>query len=333
MGEMNNAQYIGLNRYGDEVYEAGGKRILRREGVNYTEAGQEHLPAHMFLRIESIDDFKWCAKGLGDSIAADPTFRHKAVKQFIAALELPNQTRIYEFVRKTTEYLALGLRWEGNWEFLWSFLEPEISDAPPLPAVHEPDPILFLNIDGVITSLKTRMFRRTFDFDAINLIARLARRTGAKLILTSPMVQTWESGAEALQQKLIAEGWPADLWHREWMLPVSDATIWQELDAWLARRNCDDLSALIIAPDGNQYSGELPADVGDFYTFPADGFTQWNYFEILSMLGLSDNDVVPPPTWPTSGFQATPSKWRGRQIARKSSPRATYVPPSFPRPS
>ncbi|GAK73415.1 hypothetical protein RRU01S_38_00190 [Agrobacterium rubi TR3 = NBRC 13261] len=197
----------------------------------------------------------------------------------------------------------------------------------------ESDPVIFIGLEGVVTSLKTRMFQRTFDPDAISLIARLARKTGAKLLLMSPMVQTWPGGAKVLQQNLIAEGWSADLWHSEILLPVSGTAIWQELATWLARRNCDDLSALVIGPDGNRYPGKLSGDVGDFYTFPADGFTQWDYFEILSMLGLSDDDVVPPPTRPASGFQTTPGKWRGRKITGASPVRTTHVQPSFPRPS
>lgn len=337
MGKIEGVSFVGLNRFRDEVYSLddgsrftlcitphGSKKTIE-DGVLYP---------YIFLRVLSPRDLKECAMGLGNTIMAYPKYAEEGIERFfenLFPLGRPGEPEdILKILSHTEWYLSSYIKWDGDWRFLGPAVRRIIAKRT---AILEPDPIIFVDIKGVITSLKCSMFHRAFDPDAINLIARLARKIGAKLILTSSVVQTWASGAEALQQKLIAEGWSAELWHREWMLPVSHATKWQELDVWLARRNCDDLSALIIAPDGNRYPGLLPDDVGDFYTFPADGFTQWNYFEILSILGISDNDVVPPPTRPASGFQTTPSKWHGRKITQASPPSMTYGQPSFPRPS
>lgn len=321
MGTVIGSRRVGLNKHGDEVFDVRGERILHRDGQDYSEADNQDQPAHIFLRISTPDDLRWCAKGLGETIAADPAFSHEALEQFFSDLFPTDQPdRIAELVALTREYLGLFKPPEANARFDVLLAKPA---APAM--IHEPDPVIFVGIEGVITSLKTRMFRRAFDPDAISLIARLARKTGARLMLMSSLRRTWPAGAEALHQRLIAEGWPADLWHREWMLPAIDfGTTWQELDAWLAGRNCDALSALIIAQDGKRYPGELPGeDIGDYYTSPADGFTQWDYFKIMAAIGLTDGEVEPPPDGPASGFRVVPARWRGREIARPASARAT----------
>lgn len=326
MGAVSGGRCVGLNRHGDEVFDVRGERILRRGGRDYYEADNQDQPAHLFLRIRKRDDLAWCAKGLCETITADPAFSHEALEQFFSDLFPADQPdRIAELVALTRQYMGLFKPPEANARFDALLAKPV---APAM--IHEPDPVIFVGIEGVITSLKTRMFRRSFDPDAIGLIARLARKTGARLMLMSPMRRTWPAGAEALHQTLIAEGMAADLWHREWMLPAIDGgTTWQELDAWLAGRDCDALSALIIMQQGDCHPGELPDDVGYFDTFPADGFTQWNYFEILAKIGLTDGEVEPPPDRPASGFRVLPARWRGREIARPASAGSrSYAPGS-----
>ena len=308
--------FIGLNSAGEAVYETDtGLRFAKSpEGFEYHETAQHS--GRWFLRATTHKAFQSCAEGLGETIAADPSFTRQHLERFFADLFEPDGPHypMSELIDMAGDYLALtkpGAFWR-----LQALLEaPE-----PVARQIESDPIIFIGIEGVITSLKTRMFRRSFDPDAIGLIARLADKTGAKLMLMTPMRRTWPAGAEALHQTLIAEGLPADLWHREMMLPKIDGgTTWQELDAWLAGRDCDALSALIIEQGGDPYPGELPGDVYHYDTSPPDGFTQWDYFKIMAAIGVEDGEVEPPPGRPASGFRAMPARWRGREIAPPAS--------------
>lgn len=314
---------IGLNAAGHEVYEVAGIREVWQGGEIVREHDDQQHRRSWFLRAENPNGLMFCAFGLAKAILRGEQFTGAELARLHqdCTATAPIAWRDHLTLPTMLDFVVRRLQSEGASEAIEALQQwtDQISGR-----VVEAAPILFVGIEGVITSLKTRMFRRTFDPDAIKLIARLAQRLGAKLILTSPMRRTWRAGAQALHQTLMAEGWPNGLWHRQWMLPmIEGGTTWQELDAWFASRDRDALSALIIMQQDDCHLGELPANVGYFDTFAADGFTQWNFFEILDRLGLSDGEVAPPPRRTGSGFRVVPAQWRGREIAWQASAEVT----------
>lgn len=129
------------------------------------------------------------------------------------------------------------------------------------------------------------------DPSSVGLLVRLCVKANAKLVLTSSWRKSWPDGRHALVKALIAQGFKRDIWHPEWMLPVSCADgKWSELPKWL---NWSSNSvALVIAGE------RPPADAMPLLARKAslllidglDGFGGRDYFRALEFFGAEDAD-------------------------------------------
>lgn len=160
--------------------------------------------------------------------------------------------------------------------------------------------VIFIDIDGVL--LPTRMWAAAenirlvnakvpdrapllrFDPGSIGLIVRLCRQSGARLVLASNWRRTWTFGEEALRLKLVAEGLSAELWHDEWMLPVTKRGKWHELADWIEGRGIDE--ALII--DDEPFAGRdlSAASVAQVIPDTDEGFGMMEYRAAGGFFGI-----------------------------------------------
>lgn len=314
---------IGLNAAGYDVYETSTGRVVQLEyGVDHEHEGkadgEQKQPPSWWLRAENLNDLMYCALGVAKAILNSEPFSGEKLTQlyrdFTSTTPLSWQKHLtlpymLDIVEKRLRAEPAAIEKLRGWT-------RDITDQP-TPAEGEDDPILFVGIEGVITShgswmlakMEGRNERVAIDRVSIALLAALAGKIGAKLVLTSPWRYQWPGGTE-VRQTLIAAGLRSELWHHDWMLPVLDGrTTWQELDAWAEVRG--EFVGLIIDNANNKYAGAL--EVGDYYTHPVTGFDELDYFRILDELGIEDSDIDRPPPPAGLGFRSVPSKWAGSQ--------------------
>ena len=156
---------------------------------------------------------------------------------------------------------------------------------------------VFIDIDGPllpwrmwaaadnIRLLDERMIDRSprlrFDPGCVGLVVRLCDLSGARLVLASNWRRTWAHGFEALRAKMITEGLRADLWHDDWMLPVT-GTKAGELASWLAVNRID--GGVLIDNDPIP----TPEPVQMITVSEEDGFGLPAYRQALAAFGAAD---------------------------------------------
>lgn len=187
------------------------------------------------------------------------------------------------------------------------------------------DRLVFIDIDGVLLSFRSwttahnaplwrlpvaqRMKHLELDQTSIGLLVRLCDLAKAKLVLTSTWRKTWPHDLTALHDRLIEQGLRRDLWHSEWMVPVSaDRSKWQELAAWGGWSK--DAVALIV--DDELPPEDVPPVIAEQATLlqadKYEGFGAYNHFDALEFFGVEDKAVKPPTGLPPDrGCQPYPT--------------------------
>lgn len=305
---------IGLNLNGSEVFDTGRGRCVSEHGRDYFDRDQpieDQGRAAYFLARNAVQ-FTFCAANVAYMIERGEVLSGAKLVQLHADIvaETPDNWRtkftLDRLLDEVEQALQRGRDADTRDRSLALFRLWARAATEPAAQVEE-EPVLLVGIEGVISSLASFVQGRKFDPAAMAWIARLARLTGAKLVLTAPARLTWRGGPDALWRALQDEGWAADLWHQDWMLPPIDGlNTWQQVDAWLAGRDC---MGLLIDSENNRYSGKLPQGMGDHYTYPLRGFEVLDFYAICKRLGISDPELPPPP--PAGGTTARPAPTRG----------------------
>ncbi len=175
--------------------------------------------------------------------------------------------------------------------------------------------LVFIDIDGVLLSFRSwttghnaplwrlpvaqRMKHLELDQTSIGLLVRLCDLAKARLVLTSTWRKTWPHDLTALHERLIEQGLRRDLWHQEWMVPVSaNRSKWQELATWGGWSK--DAVALIV--DDELPPEDVPPVIAEqailLQADKYEGFGAYNYFDALEVFGVEDKAVKPPAGTP-----------------------------------
>lgn len=309
---------IGLNLKGYEVFETSRGRCASGDGRYYFDRDQpiEHQARAPYFLARNLVQFAACAANVAYMIERGEVLSGAKLVQLhhdiIADMrdELRGACSLDRLLDEVEQALKRGqdsdLRDRSLALFrLWAREITEPAGA----VIVEDAPILFVGIEGVITSQPSHFRGLLFDRNCTALLAQLASVIGAKIILTAPARLSWRGGADAL--------WSAELWHDDWMLPaIEGRSTWQQLDAWLDGRDCE---ALIIDSQKNRYPGELADSIGVYYTYPPRGFEILDYHRILRRLGISDPKLPLPPPPAGTGFDHVPASWRGHPTPKPSS--------------
>lgn len=162
--------------------------------------------------------------------------------------------------------------------------------------------VIFVDIDGVLLPTKAWQMPENTPFlnarmadcaqrvrfwpEAISLLVRLADLSGAKLVLSSNWRRSWPHGRDALQQKLIAEGLRADLWHEDWFPEITGRGKGAEIAEWIEYYRPD--RALIIDDEG--YQGPALAEGVAVVIRPNtdEGYDHADHWTICSHWGVDD---------------------------------------------
>lgn len=196
-------------------------------------------------------------------------------------------------------------------------------------SVPEDEKVIFLDIDGVLLrpidwlhprnaeawrlwqSKDHRDRRRAldlvqFDPEAVGLVNRLARKAGAKVVVSS----FWRSavGANQSLRKLITQGIERDLFHEHAYCPHFPSDKRKDIDIrdWLRRHRAD----TTVDPDSGQIQvhwtdwivlDDEPGGQGWVLTHTDDGFTASTYRVALRALGGEDPEFgvhpIPADLW------------------------------------
>lgn len=322
---MDAERRIGVNRDGFTVFEAanGGRVAVRGDDVRYEH--QSRAPGYylddagrpnFYFRGENPNLILQCCIAIAVAIKDGEAFSGVKLEQLYRDIISPEDRRSYS-LSFVAGLLEKALRANGAADAIpklhgWT---REITE-PRQPDEDEPDPVIFFDIEGVIASRRLWPLDQQSRIapDCVARIARLAERLTAKLVLTSNWRQQWPGGPDAMLNELTEVGLSADLWHRDWMLPILDGrTKWDELHAWAEARG--EFYGLIIDAH-DEYTG--PLEVAGYYVDPADGFGVRDYDTLLQRLGFEDGgmDAPPPPTglgfrsgaaWPGARSQPQPA--------------------------
>lgn len=311
---MDAERRIGVNRGGWTVYEAadGGRIAVRGDDVRYELRG-DRVPGNVdddvfFLYGENVSSVLWCCFAIADAIKAGEAFSGQKLEQLYHDIIRPELRGSFT-LSYVVELIEKALRSHREGEAIPKLHNWIREITEPRRAVEdEPDPVIFLDIEGVIASRRFWPLdqQSRIASDCVARIARLAERLTAKLVLTSNWRQQWPGGPDALLHELTEVGLSADLWHRDWMLPILDGrTKWDELHAWAEVRG--EFYGLIIDAH-DEYTG--PLEVAGYYVDPADGFGVRDYDTLLQRLGFPDDEMDPPPPPTGLGFRSG-AAWPG----------------------
>ncbi len=145
-------------------------------------------------------------------------------------------------------------------------------------------PIIFLDFDGVLNSLRTTLAmggcnRHQFDPIAIGLVERLARGAGASVVVSS----AWRIGSDVMELRAILSGYSAKLASRViGVTPQSLGRRGEQIAQWLAEHPSEhDGRFVILDDDADMLDGQLSRFV---QTRHRDGFGVPEYLRALGIL-------------------------------------------------
>lgn len=152
----------------------------------------------------------------------------------------------------------------------------------------EPNPIIFLDFDGVICTTRAHFayanpigFHRHLDPVAVKLIERLMRSSKAEIVVSS----TWRIGAEKseLELALLNSGMGGVNFHSCWRTPSSkEGHRGKEIEQFFQHHNHNG-KFLILDDDSDFLDSQKPFHVK---THPHDGFLWEHYEKSCQILGV-----------------------------------------------
>lgn len=152
-------------------------------------------------------------------------------------------------------------------------------------------PIIFLDFDGVLNSVRSVLAlggcgEHQFDEVAVNLVARLAGTTNAKVVISS----AWRIGRDVQGLRAILGRYSTTLAARVIdRTPSLNACRGAEIAHWLAEnKNEHDGSYVIVDDDSDMLDGQLPRFV---QTSQCDGFGVPEYLKALEIIAPGHADV------------------------------------------
>lgn len=153
-------------------------------------------------------------------------------------------------------------------------------------------PIIFLDFDGVLNSLRSTLAyggcgEHQFDEVAVNLVARLAGSANANVVISS----AWRIGNDVLALRAILSRYSTTLASRVLdKTPRLTGRRGEEIARWLAENpNEHDGVFVIIDDDSDMLDGQLSRFVK---TSHRDGFGVPEYLKALSIIAPEHKDVV-----------------------------------------
>jgi Tfp pilus assembly protein PilZ len=153
-------------------------------------------------------------------------------------------------------------------------------------------PVIFLDFDGVLNSLRSTLAmggtnRHQFDHVAVNLVSRLAREADANVVVSS----AWRIGSNVLELRSILSAYSALLAARVIdMTPRGTGKRGEEIAAWLAENpNQHDRRFVILDDDSDMLDSQQPHFV---QTQHRDGFGVPEYLKALEILAPEHKDVT-----------------------------------------
>lgn len=153
-------------------------------------------------------------------------------------------------------------------------------------------PVIFLDFDGVLNSLRSTLAfggcdRKQFDPVAVSLVSRLAKGAGAKVVVSS----AWRIGSDVMELRSILSGYSASLASR-----VIDSTPsmlgkrGDEIARWLAENEDKHNGQFVILDDdSDMLDSQRPHFV---QTAHRDGFGVPEYLKALAIIAPGHKDVT-----------------------------------------
>lgn len=153
-------------------------------------------------------------------------------------------------------------------------------------------PVIFLDFDGVLNSLRSALAfggcgRHQFDAVAVDLMARLAGEADAHVVVSS----AWRIGATVESLRAILSEYSTTLAGRViGMTPRGLECRGAEIAQWMAEHpNDHNRSFVIVDDDADMLDGQLPHFV---QTRHRDGFGVPEYLRALAIIAPDHKDVV-----------------------------------------
>lgn len=154
------------------------------------------------------------------------------------------------------------------------------------------NPIIFLDFDGVLNSLRSMLalggcLPHQFDSVAVNIMARLAKVADARVVVSS----SWRVGSNVLALRAILSQYSASLAVRVIdVTPSLPGCRGEEIAQWLVRNpHRHNGSYLIVDDDSDMLDAQLPHFV---QTRQRDGFGVREYLRALSIIVPTHADVT-----------------------------------------
>lgn len=151
-------------------------------------------------------------------------------------------------------------------------------------------PVIFLDFDGVLNSLRTALAFGGFDGHqldpaAVGLVARLAKESCAQVVISS----SWRVGRTLDDLREILRSYSAALADRViGMTPRINGPRGAEIAKWLAENDGAGRGYVIIDDDSDMLDGQLPHFV---QTSMRDGFGIVEYHRALTIIAPDHEDV------------------------------------------
>lgn len=152
-------------------------------------------------------------------------------------------------------------------------------------------PVIFLDFDGVLNSLRSTLAmggtnRHQFDPIAVSLVARLAREADASVVVSS----AWRIGSSVLELRSILSAYSVTLAKRVIdMTPRGSGQRGAEIAQWMAENpGQHNRSFVIIDDDSDMLDSQQPHFV---QTKHRDGFGVPEYLKALEILAPGHKDL------------------------------------------
>jgi len=153
-------------------------------------------------------------------------------------------------------------------------------------------PVIFLDFDGVLNSLRSTLAfggcdRKQFDPVSVNLVSRLAKGSGANVVVSS----AWRIGSDVMELRSILSSYSALLASR--VIDVTPSLLGkrgEEIAQWLAENESKHNGQFVILDDdSDMLDSQRPHFV---QTAHRDGFGVPEYLKALEILAPEHKDVT-----------------------------------------